>query len=77
MDGGQVDLQLSDDPYDCDRLDIATVPILVTMCKIGDHSVVDPSAEEEVCSSASLVVGVSNKNGKGNYCCFKHVSHSM
>lgn len=60
MDGGNVDLTLSDDPYDCDRLQIDTVPLLVTICKIGEHCVVDPSAEEEVCSSASLVVGVSS-----------------
>lgn len=65
MDGGNVDLELSDDPFDCDRLDIETVPLLVTICKIGDQCVVDPSAEEEVCSLASLVVGVSNKNEKG------------
>lgn len=64
MDGGTVDLTLSDDPYDCDRLKIESVPLLVTICKIGEHCVVDPSAEEEVCSSASLVVGVSNQNGK-------------
>lgn len=66
MDGGTVDLTLSDDPYDCDRLKIDSVPLLVTICKIGEHCVVDPSAEEEACSSASLVVGVSNRNGKCN-----------
>lgn len=60
VDGGNVDLTLSDDPYDCDRLNIDTVPLLVTICKIGEHCVVDLSAEEEVCSSASLVVGVTN-----------------
>ncbi|KAG4081194.1 hypothetical protein HA402_014642 [Bradysia odoriphaga] len=64
MDGGTVDLTLSDDPYDCERLQIDSVPLLVTICKIGEHCVVDPSAEEEACSSASLVVGVSNHNGK-------------
>lgn len=66
MDGGQVDLTLSDDPYDCERLKIDSVPLLVTICKIGEHCVVDPSAEEEACSSASLVVGVSLQNGKCN-----------
>lgn len=62
MDGGNVDLTLSDDPFDCDRLSIDTVPLLVTICKIGEHCVVDPSAEEEVCSSASLVVGVTSSS---------------
>lgn len=68
MDGGIVDLTLSDDPFDCERLQIESVPLLVTICKIGEHCVVDPSAEEEVCSSACLVVGVSvggKKNVKG------------
>jgi exosome complex component RRP42 len=59
MDGGSVDLILSDDPYDCDRTDVATVPLLVTLCKIGDHYIVDPSAEEEKCCSSSIVIGVS------------------
>lgn len=66
QDGGTVDLTLSDDPFDCERLDIERVPNLVTICKIGEHCVVDPSAEEEACSSASVVVGVSH-TGKGIY----------
>ncbi|XP_063395027.1 exosome complex component RRP42 [Cydia fagiglandana] len=59
MDGGNVDLQLSDDPYDSKLLDVGSAPLLVTLCKIGDKCVVDPSAEEESCSVISLVVGVS------------------
>ncbi|KAG6447358.1 hypothetical protein O3G_MSEX004952 [Manduca sexta] len=59
MDGGNVDLQLSDDPYDCKYLDVASGPLLVTLCKIGDKCVVDPSAEEESCSVVSLVVGIT------------------
>lgn len=68
MDGGNVDLQLSEDPYDCVRLQVESIPILVTICKIGEHCVVDPSAEEEVCSSASLVVGVSVRDETGKIC---------
>nr|CAD7264427.1 unnamed protein product [Timema shepardi] len=59
MDGGQVDIHLSDDPFDCWRIDVSTAPLLVTLCKIGDHCVVDPTAEEELCSNASVVVGVT------------------
>ncbi|CAH0724683.1 unnamed protein product, partial [Brenthis ino] len=59
MDGGNVDLQLSDDPYDSKLLDVGTAPLLVTLCKIGDKCVVDPSAEEESCSVISLIVGVT------------------
>lgn len=59
QDGGSVELQLSDDVFDCERIDVGRVPVLVTVCKIGEHCVVDPSADEEVCSAASVVVGVS------------------
>ncbi|XP_063548853.1 exosome complex component RRP42 [Cydia strobilella] len=59
MDGGNVDLQLSDDPYDSKLLNVGSAPLLVTLCKIGDKCVVDPSAEEESCSVISLLVGVS------------------
>ncbi|XP_058059719.1 exosome complex exonuclease RRP42 [Anopheles bellator] len=59
LDGGSMDLILTDDPYDCERLDVTTAPLLVTVCKIGDQCVVDPSAEEEECSAVSVVVGVS------------------
>lgn len=31
----------------------------VTLCKIGDKCVVDPSAEEESCSVISLIVGIT------------------
>lgn len=61
LDGGNVDLVLSDDVHDCDRLNIESAPILVTTCKIGEQCVVDPSIEEEICSTASVVIGVSGK----------------
>ncbi|XP_015585207.1 exosome complex component RRP42 [Cephus cinctus] len=56
LDGGKPDIQLSDDPYDCIKLDAKNFPVLVTLCKIGDNCVVDPSSEEETCSSASIVL---------------------
>ncbi|XP_072945632.1 exosome complex component RRP42 [Epargyreus clarus] len=58
MDGGNVDLQLSDDPYDSRSLNIGSVPLLVTLSKIGDKCIVDPTAEEEACSAVSIVVGI-------------------
>uniref|UniRef100_A0A1B6CR00 Ribosomal RNA-processing protein 42 n=2 Tax=Clastoptera arizonana TaxID=38151 RepID=A0A1B6CR00_9HEMI len=75
QDGGQVDLTLSDDPFDCWNLNITSAPVLVTLCKIGDQCVVDPTAEEETCSSASLVVAVTEhsqisaifKSGVGSF----------
>ncbi|XP_053688020.1 exosome complex component RRP42 [Sabethes cyaneus] len=66
LDGGSMDIILSDDPYDCERLDVAFAPLLVTVCKIGDHCVVDPSAEEEECSAISVVIGVSFRDDKGS-----------
>ncbi|XP_050671091.1 exosome complex component RRP42 [Leptidea sinapis] len=59
MDGGNIDLELSDDPFDSKHLDIGSAPLLVTLCKIGENCVVDPSAEEERCTVVSLVVGIS------------------
>ncbi|XP_067010285.2 exosome complex exonuclease RRP42 [Anabrus simplex] len=62
MDGGQVELQLSDDPFQSQRLNVENAPCLVTLCKIGDHCVVDPTAEEETCSAASIVISVSKNS---------------
>ncbi|XP_014218460.1 exosome complex component RRP42 [Copidosoma floridanum] len=58
LDGGEADVILSDDIYDSWKLDVTNFPIIVTLCKIGDNCVVDPSCEEETCSSASTVVSV-------------------
>jgi len=58
LDGGEADIVLSDDIYESWRLDATNFPILVTLCKIGDNCVVDPTSEEEMCSSASVVVSV-------------------
>lgn len=59
LDGGNVDLVLSDDPSDCDRINASTLPILMTVSKIGDYCIVDPSVDEEICSTSSAVVGIS------------------
>ncbi len=54
---GRPELELSDDPFDGQRLSIDP-PVLVTLCRLGSHCVVDPTPEEEACSAARLVVGV-------------------
>jgi len=61
LDGGEPDIQLSDDPFDCIRLEAKDFPVLVTLCKIGDNCIVDPTAEEEVCGSATVVMAVTPK----------------
>ncbi|XP_001601196.1 exosome complex component RRP42 [Nasonia vitripennis] len=58
LDGGEADIVLSDDIYESEKLDTTNCPVLVTLCKIGDNCVVDPSSEEEMCSSANIVVSV-------------------
>ncbi|KAL6419038.1 hypothetical protein ACFW04_014104 [Cataglyphis niger] len=63
LDGGEPDIQVSDDPYDCIKLDITTYPSIVTICKIGDNFVIDPTLEEESCSAVSLIMSVM-PNGK-------------
>ncbi|XP_059048090.1 exosome complex component RRP42 [Achroia grisella] len=74
MDGGNVDLQLSDDPYDSKLLNVGSAPLLVTLCKIGDKCVVDPSAEEESCSVISLVVGVT---GNSKFYCNQEEANTL
>jgi len=71
---GESEIEISDDPYDCRRLDIANVPCIVTLNKIGHSHVVDASMQEEACSLARLQVGVTeagkitavNKDGCGS-----------
>lgn len=63
LDGGEPDIQLSDDAYDCIKLDTSNYPVIVTLCKIGDNYLVDPTSEEEVCSASSVVISVL-PNGK-------------
>ena len=36
MDEGEIELEISDDPYDCSRLDIKNVPVIVTLNKVRE-----------------------------------------
>lgn len=75
VDGGEPEMELSDDPFDGARLIIDNTPILITLTRIGNHCVIDPTLEEEACSSASLVMGVTpggqvtvvRKTGAGSF----------
>jgi len=59
VDGGEPELELSDDPHASTRLKVDSAPILVSLTRIGNHCVVDSTPQEETCSSASLVIAVT------------------
>ncbi|XP_062846351.1 exosome complex component RRP42 [Trichomycterus rosablanca] len=59
-EGGK-EIELSDDPYDCMRLNVENVPCIVTLCKIGHRHVVDATLQEKTCSVASLLISVTHK----------------
>ncbi|KAK2723255.1 exosome complex exonuclease RRP42-like [Artemia franciscana] len=59
VDGGEPELEVSDDPKNVWRLPSELFPCLVTLCMIGDNCIVDPTAEEEACSKVAFVFGVT------------------
>lgn len=59
LDGKNIDIEIFENVHECQRLDVTNVPIMVTLCKIGEHCVVDPSNQEELCSVGSLLISVS------------------
>jgi exosome complex component RRP42 len=76
MDGAAVDLQLSDDPFDCYRLDVSATPCLVTLCKVNITWSYCPCCPDCVvfvlgmknagnCSGWSLVVGICSDGPTG------------
>ncbi|XP_023694818.2 exosome complex component RRP42 [Paramormyrops kingsleyae] len=67
---GGAELELSDDPYDCVRLNVENVPCIVTLCKIGHRHVVDATLQEKACSVAGLLVSVTHK---GTITCVRKV----
>ncbi|CAB4026019.1 Exosome complex component RRP42, partial [Paramuricea clavata] len=73
MDEGEVELEISDDPFDCSRLDIKNIPLIVTLNKIEHDFVVDASMEEEFCCDGQLLVAV---NGDGNICGIQRLGSS-
>ncbi|KAK4876762.1 hypothetical protein RN001_009268 [Aquatica leii] len=59
LDGNNVELEVSEKIHDCIKLDVTSAPIMVTISKIGEHCVVDPSSAEEQCATAAVVVAIS------------------
>jgi exosome complex component RRP42 len=60
-DGKNIDLQISDDPFDTKPLDARDLPVLVSLCKIGNNYVADPTIEEEICGAGCIVISVTPK----------------
>ncbi|XP_062975908.1 exosome complex component RRP42 [Elgaria multicarinata webbii] len=69
-DEGGREIELSDDPFDCIRLNVENVPCIVTLSKIGYRHVVDATLQEEACSLASLLISVTSR---GVLTCMKKV----
>ena len=61
VDGGEPEIEINDSvgAEGFTKLDITRAPVVVTLARIGNHCIVDPSPEEEECSSASLLVAVT------------------
>ncbi|XP_041376062.1 exosome complex component RRP42-like [Gigantopelta aegis] len=59
-EGGEMEMEVSDDPYDVQRLDVGASPCIVTLSKIGHSHVVDASQKEEACCLARLLMGVTS-----------------
>lgn len=59
-EGGK-EIELSDDPYDCMRINVENVPCAVTLCKIGHRHVVDATLQEKACSVATLLMSVTSR----------------
>lgn len=59
MDGNNIELNVSDELYDCTKIDVSNAPVMVTVCKIGEKCIVDPNLAEEQCAVGSVVVSIS------------------
>jgi exosome complex component RRP42 len=59
VDGSNIDMDVSDELHDCQKLDVSAAPIMVTVCKIGEQCIVDPNVAEEQCSVGAVVIAVS------------------
>ncbi len=51
---------------------VKTIPISVTMARIGDYIVVDPTKEEEACMDARITI---TTNSEGNICALQKGGH--
>ena len=60
-DEGEEEMHLPDDPLDVVYISTSNCPVLVTLSQLGNRHIVDATSEEESCSSASVVIGVTRR----------------
>ena len=58
-DNNEVEIILSDDPLDGIELDFINPILTVTIAKLGNRYVCDPSDEEEIVSNVKLCVAIN------------------
>ncbi|RZB77498.1 exosome complex component RRP42 [Asbolus verrucosus] len=59
VDGNNIDMDVSEELHNCQKLDVTGAPVMVTVCKIGEQCIVDPNVAEELCSVGAVVIAVS------------------
>ncbi|XP_076469813.1 exosome complex component RRP42-like [Babylonia areolata] len=57
--GEEIELDVTDDPYDAKRVNVSAAPTIVTVSKIGHNHAVDASQKEEACCLARLMLAVT------------------
>ena len=60
-DNNEVEIMLSDDPLDGVEIDFISPLLTVTIAKLGNRYIIDPSDEEEVVSNVKLCVAIKVK----------------
>lgn len=58
-ENGEPEIEVSDDPYDVNKMSIANVPCFITLSKVGQQFVLDATQEEQACAVGSLAMAVT------------------
>lgn len=58
-DNGDPEIEVSDNPYDVNKINIANVPCFITLSKVGQQFVLDATQEEQGCAVGSLAMAVT------------------
>uniref|UniRef100_A0A131XFS0 Ribosomal RNA-processing protein 42 n=1 Tax=Hyalomma excavatum TaxID=257692 RepID=A0A131XFS0_9ACAR len=58
-DNGDPEIEVSDNPHDVNKINIANVPCFITLSKVGQQFVLDATQEEQACAVGSLAMAVT------------------